>query len=734
EQPAPAEPRPDQAADRFRELAHDPLLDDAEQDGATDLAAASRAHRLARASFAAGRDLTSFDRSFFQHAHIGDIHLSLAARRPTALATGPVPDAELRRVRRVYLEPAGYRELRQALRRHRLLLLSGAPGTGRTCTALALLDELTDRQHSDRVLRVAPENGVPAMIEGVAGQPGRGHLLELSGPAPQELELDALAAALDRGAGYAVLLVAGTGSPAPARYQRACPPAPTEQLLRARLAEQLADRPELADRAARLADDPQLRVAVGLDPLRPAEAELLAELVAAHLLDRIDLDALLDGCRSLAPQQAREWFGGADRAPVAPGAAADLLHPTASRIALAALNGADHGTVAAAAQLLTWELAVTRDPATTPARPLFADDPAAELALLRAEVLPGTVETAGIPAPARLVRYRGTALPGAVLAELWDRHHGARDPVARWLRMLADDPRPQLWIRAALAAGELCTRDFAYGYEELVRPSATAGTPRRRVFAALALDQAARHPSHRPVVHALVADWAAGPDRRLRWTAAVALGHGNAAATPAAALGTLGRIGAGEDSAQAAVAAVNVVRLACGADDLTVLRQLRDWTGDRRPAYQDLGLLAVVKLAGTAVGELWDDEAAPDLADLQELPLPLALALARPGRARPLADLLWTALGTPRSYPAAEEVLTDWLRAAVDPEQPERAARHRAGLAVLLPLLTAEVREQRRLDHLLRRMMHDPADPLPTARARELWLLAAREPEEEKPR
>ncbi|WP_051969752.1 hypothetical protein [Kitasatospora azatica] len=717
----------EKAAGRFRELGRDPLLDDPDENGATDLAAASRAHRSARASLGVGRDLHAFDRSVFHSAHIGDVHLSLDARQSAAaLSSGPVPEPELRRVRRVYREPEGYVRLRQALRLHRVLVLGGAPGTGRTCTALALLDEMTTRQEDDseRVLRVDQSLDVPTLTETITAQqdrPHRGHLLELTAQSPKELQLDALAAALTKTQSYAVLVVSAASSLLSGRYGLLCPPAPTEQLLRARLEVLLAERPELADQAEALAQQAELREAVGLEELRPVEAELLADLLAERLLGRIGQPELLTGCRSLALQQAREWFAGADQEITEPSTAAGVLHPTATRIALAVLNGAAHSTVAEAAHLLTWELAVTRDPVSAPARPLFGDDPVSDLAFLRAELTDGEVETAGIATPARLVRYRGPALPAAVLTEVWDRHHPARAPITRWLRMLADDPRPQLWIRAALAAGELCTRDFAHGYEELVRPLATAGTLRRRLFAALLLDQAARHSSHRQVVHALVRDWAESGFERLRWTAACALGYGHAADSVTAALDTLGRIGAQQDSAQPAVATVNVVRLLSGTDDLAVLRRTADWIGDRRPAYQDLGLLCTVKAAATEVSEVWDDEAAPDLAELQDLPLPLALATARPDRAVPLANLFWSALNTPRSHEAAMEVLEAWLRAAAEPDSRPAV---RDGLAALLPLLIGSERERQRLDWLLRRMMNDSADPLPKARARELWHLA----------
>ncbi|MFI2606472.1 hypothetical protein [Kitasatospora sp. NPDC018619] len=778
-------------ADRFRERSRDRLLDEEDEEGgpAAGMGATSRAHREARGAYRVAGDHHLFDRTVFHQAHIGDVHLRLDSRQAVGAVSGPVPEAEVRRVRRIYREPQGYVELQRTLSRQRVLVLAGAPGTGRTCTALALLDELTQRRPTadatapdapadgsatgsatgaaaeppPRVSRVSPETAVRRLAVTVSGDTRRGHgyLLELpvvrggGAEPPSELELDALATALVGSDSFAVLVVAAGPTATPllsGRYGLICPPAPTEELLRARITASLAAGTAgdagipagLSARAEGLAEDPELRAAVGLEDLRPAEAELLADLIAAHVLDRLTFAELLAGCASLAPQQAQEWFAGADREIADPGdaagpdpsapravgrSAAAVLHPTASRIALAVLNGAAHSAVAEAARLLTWELAVARDPDNTPARPLFCDDPVSDLASLRAELTDGEVETAGVRAPARIVRYRGSALSAAVLAEVWDRHHPAREPVVRWMRVLADDPRPEIWVRAALASGELCARDFATGYEKLVRPMATARAARRRAFAATVLDQAARHESHRPAVQTLVDGWSRSHSAHLRWTAALVLGFGHAAPVEAA-LDGLARIGTHEDDDRAPIASHGIVRLLAGPDDRAVLRRLARWTGDKRVPHQDLGLLAVVRLAVTTVGEVWDGEGRPDLEAHLEWPLPLALAATRPDRAGPLADLLWTALNTPRSHEAATDCLELWLRTAADEDGPDT----RAGLAALLPAVISTGRDRQRLDWLLRRMMSDPDEPLPKARARELWHLATGDrPDGERP-
>ncbi|AQS68802.1 hypothetical protein [Streptomyces pactum] len=754
----------ERAAGRFREHTRDPLAEEQGEDAPTDLAAAARARRATRMLFDAGRDLHSFDRSYFASAHIGDIHLRMDARRSgAALRGGPVPEEELRRLRRVHVEPAGYVRLREALTARRLLVLGAAPGTGRTSTALSLLDEVTGPAANGteprsaagaRIRRVDPAGGTRRLADCLGdGDEEAGHFsgylfeLSLTRPGtsvPEEMDLDELAAALAHRDAFAVVVVPVGSAADPllgGRYGALCPPAPTEELLVTRLRELLEEHGSatgadgggaaglLADAEALWAR-PEVKDAVGLDDLRPAEAEVLASLLAGHVLGDLAYEQLLSDCRSLAARQAQEWFAGVDRALAAPAGdepggerpgAASLFHPVAFRIALAVLGGASHSAVAAAAHLLTWELSVQSDPDRTPARPLFCDDPRADLALSRADLRDGQVEVAGAEVASRLIWYRGPALPAAVLSELWDRHFAVRAPVVRWLRLLADDPRSQVWMRAAVAAGELCVRDFDHGYAELIRPLADAATPRRRVFAATALDQAAGHGSHRRIVHKVVGDWSRYGTAPLRWTAAMALGYGNSAATTGDTLDALARIAVRGEGDQLAVASFNVVRLLALPDAAAVLRRMADWIHHKREIHQDLGLVTTVRLALTTVDEVLVDDSASPLGDRGDWPLPLALAAARPALVRPMADLLWTALNTPRSKEVATDALETLLRSAVRADGDEWT---RPGLAALLPAVTTEEHDRRRLDWLLRRMMNDPEDPLPDAQARSLWWLA----------
>ncbi|MFD8961795.1 hypothetical protein ACFV0W_33830, partial [Streptomyces anulatus] len=245
----------ERAADRFKDRTRDPLAEEQGEEEPTDAAAATRARRSGQKLLASGRDLIGFDRSDVGRLHIGDINIGLDARRSgLSMRDGPVPEEELLRIRRTHIEPEGYVRLRRALEARRLLVLGGAPGTGRASTALALLEEVTrdgeSGQNAERVRRADPERGVRELAaQVVAGEGGRlrgtGYLLEpaLDRPGtlpPDGMDLDQLASALAERGSYAVVVVSVGSAANPllaGRYGAICPPAPTRALVAVRLRE-----------------------------------------------------------------------------------------------------------------------------------------------------------------------------------------------------------------------------------------------------------------------------------------------------------------------------------------------------------------------------------------------------------------------------------------------------------------------------------------------------------------
>ncbi len=251
----------ERAADRFKDRTRDPLAEEQGEEEPTDAAAATRARRSGQKLLASGRDLIGFDRSDVGRLHIGDINIGLDARRSgLSMRDGPVPEEELLRIRRTHIEPEGYVRLRRALEARRLLVLGGAPGTGRASTALALLEEVTrdgegeGGRNSERVRRADPEGGVRGLatqvMGGEGGHPrGTGYVLEpaLDRPGtlpPDGMDLDQLASALAEQGSYAVVVVSVGSAANPllaGRYGAICPPAPTRELVAVRLRQRLEE-------------------------------------------------------------------------------------------------------------------------------------------------------------------------------------------------------------------------------------------------------------------------------------------------------------------------------------------------------------------------------------------------------------------------------------------------------------------------------------------------------------
>ncbi|MBV2355264.1 hypothetical protein KUM39_12930 [Streptomyces sp. J2-1] len=781
--------RRDRQEERFREATGDPLADSGMPGEAR---AAARVQRAARARFDIRGNSSVFDRTSFDRAHFGDVYIG--GRDTAAPVFGDVPEDELDRLRQVYRAPAGYPALKRVLHGRRVLVLGGPPGTGRLTTGLCLLDEVTaaarrpapgtggavpEAPEPDgravtgalvrgRVTRLAPSDlgRLSADPDAVAGGvlEGGGLLIQLPEnardfPAPQEPHLDALAARLAARGAYAVLVVSPTSPAAQllsGRYGVVCPPAPAGELLEWQLVRQLADcsDPDALGRGEQILKHPRFLDALGIAPeaLRPSETELVAERVARHVRGELRRDELLDACGRIARQQAREWFtGAADPLPpaAAPGrdgaegpvdTAAPRVREAAFRIALAVLDGEAVSSVADAAELLTQQILAVRMPGRAHGRPVFAEDLDGLVAACRAETRVGEEESVGgVPVPVHIVAYRGEALAGSVLAEVWHRHHAARGPLVRWLRELAGDPRPQVWVRAAVVAGELATADLGYGFAELIRPQAVARDTRRRFFAATALGQAAGREPYRSAVRGVVVDWADAPVPALRWTAALALGSGRIVDDTRLALELLCGIGARDEGAQALVASYSAARLVAGSRAGEAATVLREWSEHGSAEQLNLAMLCAVRLfcartddmwqaeesdgpgapaadtvtsAPASVGRVWgpggvriagrgpvradgagqrgraghgDRPPVPrapvgvtgaELSRRAHWPLALAVAVTVESAAEPLADLLWRALANRLSHEAATEGLATWLRAAeADAAVPDRAGR-----------------------------------------------------------
>ncbi|MEU8887487.1 hypothetical protein [Streptomyces sp. NPDC048442] len=682
-----------------------------------------------------------------------------SGRGGSAMVAGPVPKEELDRLADVYCEAAGYQRMKDLLRDCRLLVLCGEPGSGRTATALTLLSELT----GDRVDRLDPS--IPLhRIEASDIEHGHGYLLELPpdagsqqalherelrgfehsapyrpGPGrPTELHLDRLSGLLAKpgaepGAepgsepeagsepgAYAVVL-AGGGELASqflrGRYGLLCRPPRTEAVIHRHLRVLLKEEPEEALRdARRLFAEEGLQKALGLDELRPREAARLAGQLARRQREELTDEQLRLDCGSFVRAQARAWFADADRPGTLP-AAAPTLGVTAFRIAVAVFNGSPYSLTAEAGEQLAWELAMTLDPEQAVGRRLFGVHDEDRPALARAVVEDGELDLGDARVPVRAVRFQGQGLATAVLQEVWHGYHNSRGPLVRWLRSLCDDPRPQLWVRASIAAGVLCSWDWVYGAGELLGPMAALDSPTLQMAAATALAEASREPSVRPAARALLKEWARSGDEALVSTALLTHGYGMTAGSVGASLDELAKVVRREetDLDELVTAAFSVTRLLAGAEPATVVERLGSWLREDRKDLANLVLLAVIGAVRTKATYLWGLHEDEEMEQHGSKPLVAALLATRPELARRLADLIRHGLSTARSGEAALDALASWMRrAAGDAEQ-------LALLCRFLPLIAVDRRDRDRLRHLLDRLVHDPGDALDRTAAHRMW-------------
>ncbi|WP_017242491.1 hypothetical protein [Streptomyces sp. SS] len=653
---------------------------------------------------------------------------------------GPVPPETLAHLGRVYCETTGYQRMKDRLRDHRVLVLCGEPGSGRQATALALLDELTH----GKVFRLDPRHGVDEITE-EAVEDGGGHLLELltedirteseprhsrSGPgdrvaaAPRpatrlsELHLDRFGDLLRGRNAYGVVLVEN-GELADrllrGRYGVYCPPPPADEVLHRHLRLQLSG--EALGTAQAVARRPDVVEALGLEALRPREAALLADHLGRHWRGELTDEQLLADCATFVTAQAREWFAGADRPGTLP-EALPVLNAGAFRIAVAVFDGSAYSLAAEAAELLAWELAVTLDPEHAPGRRLFGTHAQHRPVLARAVLEDGELDLGPAKVPVRAVRFQGGGLAGAVLGEVWHGYHNVRGPVARWLRSLCDDPRSEVWVRASIAAGVLCSWDWIHGFRELIAPLAATDEPVARMAAATALAESARDPRVRPAVADVLKEWATSDEDTLVETALLAHGYVLAAGDVPGSLDALARVVRAREASDTDVlvhAAFSAARLLASGEPEPVLLRLRQWLDDGRLSLANLVLLTVIRALGTRTTHLWGLRDVPELDPHAARPLLVALLATRPGLAPDLARLLRHTLATARSGEVALEAFGGLLRrAAKDPE----ALRHVCGF---LPLLAVDRRDRDRLRGLLNELVRDRDRPLDRRAARRMW-------------
>ncbi|MET8849653.1 hypothetical protein [Amycolatopsis sp. NPDC004625] len=639
--------------------------------------------------------------------------------------SGPIREEVLTWTRERYLEVSGYRALAESLKTNRVLLLRGQPGTGRVTTALHLLDRLAPSRvfplDSGESLKSLTETGLPERDAGYVAELPRRIASSLS-----ETHLGKLHGLLEDKDAYCVLVAEADPRPSDVfgGYAQDYTAPEAAALLKKHAGHEVHvdDPDDFEDRMAELLAADWVTKALGPAP-RPLESVRMAALLAEHARGRnTRVDVEREATRGVSFQVA-EWFAGIQG--LSPGEDRDeALRLAAFRIALAVLNKSPYHIVAEAAGRLAGRLIAATGATGVRRTSLFTDDQDHRLPALRAKVVPGATTFGQELVPMPLLVFHDERYPSTVLKYVWDNHHRLRDAIAWWLNKLSKDPRPLVWVRAAQATGYLAGLDFVYGYAKMIAPG--AGTRpkknawRRRMSAAIALDQAAQNEDLRPAIRRMLRHWCRSGSYAARWTAAAARSFTLGRRYLTESLNELRIIGTpaerptviGLDDNLVWVAGSGIARLLAFGEIRPVLDCLGEWIRSDRSSLRRLALSAVeqlTNLCGFDLGflSLSGGNALPELpAVTQKWPLLLTLQWQQPELTEPIADLLRQSLRARVGGYTAKNLIGKWIRIA------ERDDECLETLARFLPYLVESESDRLRLKHLIDRLQTDWADPL----------------------
>ncbi|MEU9376722.1 hypothetical protein AB0D94_23525 [Streptomyces sp. NPDC048255] len=604
-------------------------------------------------------------------------------------ASGEIPEASLHRLADTFVaDGTPFESLLERLREERVLVLTGAPFTGRRTAALMLLHRV-----GATPVHALDRETSPADLSRQFTTPGkaRGHLLcdlVIRRDQPlREAHLLALRSRMKEHNGY---LVITTGhSPYIESDIRPAPwsPPAAEAVLSARLHRQAGD--EAARRLLALpavteflARDHQLREVAGYATLLIRHAQGAADTSQVERYSLLRLES-----------QIQEWFEEAET--TLP------LREKAFLITLASFDGGPYALTAELSDLLYSELRRTGDPDHNERIPVFGTHIGKRLLDARAQTRPATEDTEWGPVNQLTASFKDDRTSPVLLREVWTGHPSARPALVKWLGKLANDGRPLVRTRAAATVAVLAYTDLPSAMALVIEPWALSAQARQRTTAVSALTLA--HRIGAPNIPRIIDGWStdAGEPRRC-WVAIRAQGliGPERPKEAVAALRAQARLQSGKGKPDQLVAeelpeSVALLLLSLKGDE--ILTDLLRTLDDHRSAFVFAvkGFLAACRRTDERAGH--------------ERPLVLdwyaRAAHDRNPSAPGIVLLLRTALDDREFTTAASEVLRSWITAADRDEAAEWA------LAALLPALVTTPREFDRLDYLLRKPQGDDGGP-----------------------
>ncbi|MDQ3764443.1 MAG: hypothetical protein M3460_23640 [Actinomycetota bacterium] len=230
------------------------------------------------------------------------------ATSTATLSPGPVRAEELKRIRASYVEADDYDAVRSMLQDRRLVLLRGSAGTGRTTTALHLLDAVA----GGRISRLDPTAEVHSLTaEAFKGGGGYlGELLTSSAIALTEMHLDRLIALLEKEKCWCVLIVESDFLPtsAVAGYIADHRQPDVKKVLDKHLYCKIPEADvDIRDQLLAFEESPEMRAALGPAPSL-AEVVLLAGYLDECHRQILTREDVVIRCAAFVDQVVARWF------------------------------------------------------------------------------------------------------------------------------------------------------------------------------------------------------------------------------------------------------------------------------------------------------------------------------------------------------------------------------------------------------------------------------------------
>ncbi|MEV0368554.1 hypothetical protein AB0I10_01750 [Streptomyces sp. NPDC050636] len=613
-----------------------------------------------------------------------------------AYASGDLPQDVLERLTGLFAGCETFDTALQLLRTERVVVLTGAPFTGRRTAALNLLHQVG----ASPVRILDPDTSPTALAHQLGGSQGflLGDLTTHRNQPLRESHLRAVQEKLAEHGGYLVITAGPhTVFEDTVRTTKWQPPAPNA-VLQAHLDAMVTEDQsrELLGLAATgdfLTREHQLREVVAFAQALAAYAR---GETSAEELDRFSLTTV--------ERQVQEWFDDGNVS----------LHDKAFLVALAAFDEGPYALTAELSDLLYGFLLNIEEGGLRAKIPVFGTSIAKRLQLARARRYPENEHTEWGPVRQMKSAFLDDRTPMALLIEVWTGHPSSRPALVRWLKHLAEDGRPLVRNRAAATAAVLAAADLPSAMALLIEPWAAARRYRFCLAAANALTLS--HLLGTPNIPRILHDWCTEENGRIRWTAIRAyalLGPEIPEEALAALSGAARDMDPGDPDEEEAEELVEstAVLLLSGAGPV-VLSRLAGFLQDEQ-SVRGLALRAFL-------------EACKQTEDDEEGGRPALLAwhvrateAAGSEDDRHLVTLWRAALGDRTHTGTALDRLRVWVQQAdTDPVS-------EAALATLLPSLAVTGPDRQRLSHLLRTLPGEHGGPPPPVATR---LLAALTP------